>query len=137
MPKHVRNVFATLAGTVVAVLAVMAIELIGHGVYPPPGDLDINNAEQMRTYIGTLPFGALAFVVLAWWLGAFFGGLAAGTLSRGHARVCAGIVGALIMAGTIANLVLFPHPLAVMILGPAGILIASWLAGKLTAEPTS
>lgn len=133
MPKHVRNILATLAGIVVAMLVVMAVELIGHGVYPPPGDLDINNAEQMRAYVAALPMGAMAFVVLAWWLGALIGGLTAGTLSRGRARLCAGIVGALLMAATIANLMLFSHPLWVMIVGPAGIVVASWLAGKLTA----
>jgi hypothetical protein len=131
MPNNVRNILATLAGFAVAFAVVMAVEMIGHSVYPPPGGLDIDNAEQMRTYIGTLTLGALAFVLLAWWLGTFLGGLTAGTLSRGSARLCAGIVGALIMAATIANLLMFPHPLWVMVAGPIGIVIAGWLAGKL------
>ena len=125
-----RAVFAVLVGLAVALALIFGIELIGHTIWPPPAELDATDPEALAAYVGTLPFGALAIVLVAWIAGAFAGATVAGRLGRVRSGRPALVVGALILAATVANLAAIPHPTWVATAGLAGIVLATAAAVK-------
>jgi hypothetical protein len=110
LPKVLRYVAAVLGGMVVGGLVVAAIEGLGHQAYPPPADLDSADPAAMAAYAESLPAGALGFVILAWAAGAFVGGIVAARIAPAHRAVLATVIGAFILAGSVSNLLLIPHP---------------------------
>ena len=131
-----RNILAGVAGVVIAMLLVWLVEKIGHAVYPPPADLDFSDAEAMRAYLATLPLGALLFVAAAWFIGTLAGTCAA--CARGTAKPMkfAFVIGGLMLAATITNLAMIPHPMWFSVLGIAGVLVGAWL-GTMCERATS
>ncbi len=131
MNSKVRGVLAVIAGIVLAMLMVAVIESIGHAVYPPPESLDFTKPDQVREYIEKLPLGAFLFVLTGWIGGTFCGGLVAAWIGRTKPMVFSMIVGAFVLAATIANLTMIPHPAWMAIIGILGIVVAAVLAGTL------
>lgn len=126
-----RNIAAGIAGILIAGGIVMIIEMIGHTVFPPPPTLDFEDSEAMRSYIGALPAGAFLFVIAAWTLGAFGGTFAGCHFGNARPVIYACVVGGFILLATAFNLVMYPHPLWVAILGVAGIIGGAWLGMSL------
>lgn len=131
MPHVVRSVLAVVAGVIVAFALVAAIEAAGHAVYPVPKGLDFTDREQVRAYTQALPLGALMFVLAAWTVAAFGGGAVAALIARTRPLLHAAIVGAFVLAATLANLILIPHPLWFAVLGVVGVCAGAFAAGKL------
>jgi hypothetical protein len=127
----IRNVIAVVAGIIIAFGLIMLIEKIGHMIYPPPADLDWSDPAVIRPYIATLPILALLFPLFAWMAGTFFGSLAACFIGRARPLAFPGIVGGLVLAGTVANFIIIPHPLWFSILSVIGIASSAWLAMQL------
>ena len=61
-----RKILAVVLGVVAAVIIIIAIEALGHSIYPPPDNLDVANREAMEVYVASLPLAALLFVMTAW-----------------------------------------------------------------------
>ena len=68
-----RDIGAVVAGLAVAVVIIMAVQMVGHGIWPPPEGLDWNDTEVIRTYASQLPFLALLFPIVSYFLGALAG----------------------------------------------------------------
>ena len=77
-----------------------------------------DSPARVRAAIAALPTGAFAMLLVAWSLGALAGASVAAVMARGRPRRAALIVGAVLLAATIANLVMIPHPAWVSVLGP-------------------
>jgi len=137
MNPAVRLILAILVGMVVAFFSVAGIEAIGHAVYPTAAGLDMSSPEAVRAFMQTVPTGALAFVLAAWILGTFLGGLVGSLIARPRARVVSGVIGALVLAATIANLAMIPHPMWMAVSGVVGIALAAFAAGKLMSSPAA
>ena len=135
MSSGLRTATGIVAGAVTAFVLVGVIEAIGERVFPPPAGVDFTNRTALETYVQRLPAGALAFVLAAWIGGTFLGGLVAAWIARPHAVVVAAVVGALVLAATIANVVMIPHPAWMVAAGVAGIVVAAWLAGRIMRVP--
>jgi len=131
MHPALRVTLAVVAGAVVAVGLIALVESVGHRVYPLPAGIDWSNPEQVRAYVNGLPVGALVFVLAGWIVGAFVGGLVAAWIARPRAVLAASIVGAIVLAATLANLVMIPHPTWVAVAGVAGVVLAAFVAGRL------
>ena len=131
MPPIVRIVVGVVVGTVVAFVLVGVIEAVGELAYPPPAGVDLGRPGERASTMDRLPAGALAFVLAAWIVATFAGGLVAAWIARPRAALAAAIVGALVLAATIANVALIPHPAWMVAAGVAGIAAAAWLAGRL------
>ena len=58
-----RKISAVVLGVVTAVVLIIAIEALGHAVYPPPDDLDTSNIEALQAYVMNAPLAALLFVM--------------------------------------------------------------------------
>ena len=129
-----RNVLAGIAGIATAVILVMLIEKLGHSIYPPPADLDYSDPDALRTYYSQLPLPALLFPMIAWIVGTFAGTLLACYLGTASTLTFAGVVGTLMLAATISNLILIPHPLWFSIIAVLGVAGAAWLAMQLAPD---
>lgn len=130
----IRDAAAVIAGVVTAFVLIMLIEKLGHLIYPPPADLDWSDPAAVRPYIATLPLYALLFPMLAWMIGTFIGSLLACFIGTARPLTLAGIVGGLVLAATIANLIVIPHPLWFSILSVLGIAASAWLAMRIAPE---
>ncbi len=126
-----RKILAVVAGLVTGFVLVACIEGIGYIFYPPPADLDMTNTEQMSNYIQTLPTGAFLFVLAAWLIATFGGGIVAWLIAKDKPMMFASIIGALLLAASVFNLVMHPHPTWFSISAVVGILLATFLAGKI------
>jgi hypothetical protein len=126
-----RKIFAVVLGVVVAVVVIIAIEALGHAVYPVPEGLDITNTEAMQAYVAGLPIGALLFVMGAWLVATLAGGLLACFIARETPLVYSAIVGGLVLLGTIINLISIPHPSWFSITSLLAIIAMIFVTGRL------
>jgi len=131
-----RKILAVLFGMITAFVLVAGIEALGHKAYPPPPGLDVTNAEQLAEYMQMVPLGALAWVLAAWTIATLVGGMVACSISKGNALIYASVIGALVMAATITNLMMIPHPrwfsITAIVLIVVATLIAAFLSDKRT-----
>lgn len=134
MNPAVRTILAVLCGLVVAVLSVAGIELIGHMVYPTASQVDLSSPEAMRAFMQTVPVGALSFVLAAWIVGTFVGGVAGSLVFRPRARRVSLVVGAFVLAATVMNLTMIPYPMRMAVSGVVGIALAALAAGKVMSS---
>ena len=123
-----RDIGAIIAGLAVSVIIIMAIQMVGHTLWPPPEGLDWNDTEVIRTYTSQLPFLALLFPIVSYFLGALAGPFVACRIGTLKPLVSVGIIGVVLLAFTIANLIQIPHPIWFSILAIAAVIIGGWLA---------
>ncbi len=126
-----RQILAPIVGIMAGGLVVAAVESAGHAVYPVPA-LDMQDIAGVHAAIAALPAGAFVFPVVAWWLGTLTGAVVAIRVARVRPWLHAGLVGVVLLAATIGNLVAIPHPWWVAVTGPLGIAVATWAAVALT-----
>jgi len=129
----VRNIGAVLAGVATAFVLILVIEKLGHLIYPPPADLDFSDPEAIRPYMATLPFVALLFPMIAWVVGTFAGSLVASKIGTANPLAFAGVVGGLVLAATIANLIMIPHPAWFSAVSLVAIAASAWFAAKIAS----
>ena len=118
-----RLILGIVAGIVVALATSFAIILVGHQFYPLPSDLYLHDPESAGALTDALPAGALALVVIAWFAGAFDGGLVAAVVSRSAWTVWP--VAALLAVAGVVHVLMIPHPLLLQI----GAVVAPLLGG--------
>lgn len=126
----VRTTLAVLAGLAAMFVCVAAIEMIGIYQYPPPLNLNVNDAGAMDAWIATLPIAALLIVLAAWAVGAFAGAWTAARISRNHPLLSAMLVGATVLLATLTNFYQYAHPQWMMLAGLALPLPMAWLGHR-------
>lgn len=127
-----RDIAATVAGLAVAFGVIMGVQMIGHAIWPPPADLDWNDTEVIQTYVSQLPFLALLVPIVSYFLGALGGPLIASGIGTARPLVFAGVIGLVLLAATVANLIQIPHPYWFSALAIAAVLVGAWLAMQLS-----
>ncbi|MDX1481189.1 MAG: hypothetical protein R3315_05910 [Woeseiaceae bacterium] len=136
----IRNTIAFLAGLGITFLLIVGIESLGHAIYPVQAGVDFSDPDAMRAYVATLPIPALLFPLAAYFIATFVGVIVASLIGTLRAIVFAAVIGLFVLAGTIANLLLIPHPLWFAVLAILGIAVSAWLAaelaGRRAAEPS-
>jgi len=125
-----RKILAVVAGLVTGFILAAIFETIGTFLYPPPPELDRNNVEQMSAYIQTLPIGAFLILLAAWTTATFGGGVVTWTIAKEKPMLFASIIGIILLAASIFNFVMIPHPTWFAISAVLGIILAAFLAGK-------
>jgi hypothetical protein len=133
--KTVRVILGAVVGVGLAFLIVVLAEEAGHRIYPVPTDIDWSDVNAVKSYTDSLPVGAL-LLLLAGWVGAtFIGALAGSAICRPRAILISVIVGGLMLAATIVNFLMTPHPWWLVMATIIGIAGATWLAAKLLWKP--
>lgn len=126
-----RKILAALAGIIVAVAVVAIVETISHLLYAPPPGTDMSDPKAVEALVRGLPTGAFVWVLAAYLAGTFAGGFTAARIARAATAWQAGIVGALVLAFAVTNLVVIPfHPTWFMVAAVIGIPAAAWLAAR-------
>jgi hypothetical protein len=108
--------------------------MVGHAIWPPPESLDWKDTEVVRTYVSQLPFLALLFPILSYFLGALAGPVVASKIGTARPVVFAGIIGLVLLAFTIANLIQIPHPHWFSALAVAAVPVGAWLAMNIVSH---
>jgi len=134
MNRVLRSVAAVLGGIVLSGLVVLVVESIGHTIYPPPPDIDLEDPIAMATFMAQLPVGALVFVLLAWVAGPVAGGYLAARIAPYGPVLHALVVGALATAADATNILSFPHPTWLAVLGLLLPVPAAYLGARLTGR---
>ena len=106
----VQNILAILLALVVGGACVLAIETLGHRVYPIPASFDMTDMKQVAEYMKTAPAGALVFVLLAQSAGSFAGGFTASVVAKSKRLWMAGIYGIVALMLAMLNVLAIPHP---------------------------
>jgi hypothetical protein len=120
------RVFAVVAGLAVAALMVGIVEGISSMVHPLPAGIDYSDRAAMSAAIASLPATAFVLVLAAWGLGALAGAYVATRIGRHPALGY--LIGVLLAAGAVANLLAIPHPVW-MWAGAAVVIPLTTLAG--------
>ena len=126
-----RRILAVIAGIVTAFILVMLIEWLGHLVVPPPEGLDPTDPESIRAMMDQISPLSLIMVAIAWACAAFGGAWVAGKIGGPPSRIPALIVGGLLVAGSIMNLIVIPHPIWFWFVGLLPQLPLALLGGKI------
>jgi hypothetical protein len=134
MNPLLRSILAVLLGAVLAFVLVACVEAIGHVVYPLPADLDLSDSDSVNAAITAMPVGAFLFVLLAWVVGTFGGAVLASWLA-GRAPIVHGLViGGLLLAAGVANMLMLPHPgwfcVVAVLLVPSAAYVGAALGGN-------
>ncbi len=106
--KAVRYVGAVIAGLIVAFLVVAGAEGIAHKIYPPPPGTNMQDFEQVKRFVATLPVTAYVLVLAGWLIATFVATWLAAKIARNP--LAGYIVGALLLAAGIANAFKIPQP---------------------------
>lgn len=134
-----RTILGMLVGVVVAVLAIVAMEMLGHSFYPPPAGLDPTdpaNEAAFAQFVATMPFGGKVMVLLAWLVGTFAGALAGAKIAR-HQTAAALLVALVVMSGVIGMIMKVPHSTWLNILGLLLPIPVALLAARLVYRRTT
>lgn len=123
-----KNIVGVITGIVTAMLVVGGIEWASHQIFPIPVDIDPANDEAFADYVANLPVGAILMVGFAWMAGAFSGSYITGRIGTLKPHYGTLIVTGLILAGTITNLMLIPHPLWFSVSAPIAVILSGYAA---------
>ncbi len=126
-----RIILGVVVGLAAGVGLVFVGEMLNHQLWPPPEDLQVTDPEAVRAYFETAPLEALFGLPLVWIVAAGAGSFLGAKIAN---RAWAGwIVGGLLLAATLLNLSLIPHPLWMWATGVLGVALAAYFAAKLGA----
>ena len=124
-----RSSFAVVSGLFAMMIVITFVELANAKFfYPLPPGLDLRNPDAIAAYVVTMPWQALAVVVLGWLLGAYAGASVAARIAKNHRMACAlaiGIVDAVLVA---INAVSIPHATWAITMGVLLPVPLAWLA---------
>jgi hypothetical protein len=126
-----RKIFAVVLGVIAAVVIIIAIEALGHSLFPLPAGMDVTDTDAMKAYIVTLPTAALLIVMAAWIIATLTGGLLACIIARETPLIYSAIIGGLVLLGTIINLMSLPHPLWFSITSVLAIIATIFITGRI------
>lgn len=135
MKSFVRSFLATVVGVIVAILLIVGIETVGHRLYPPPPGLDLRDPEVLRDMVRSMPVAAIGSVLLAWVAGALAGSWAAARIAVQWRIGHAGVVGAVVLAGAVANMLMVPHPAWMWVGAIVLVPLASYAGGRWATRP--
>ncbi|NVK22119.1 MAG: hypothetical protein HWD86_06345 [Kangiellaceae bacterium] len=106
-----KQILAVIAGVVVGVLTIFAIESINMVRFPWPEGLSMEDTEAFNAYVASLPIDALLTVILAYALGSFVAGFVSAKVATSKHMVIGIICGALLTVAGIMNIMAIPHPM--------------------------
>lgn len=125
-----RTLFAALVGIVVCTVVIGAMQSLNLHWFPAPAGMDFHDPKQVAAHVATLPAAAFAVVLASWLIGSFVGGAVATRLSPQRSRRAGLAPGVFTLIGVVMNIVLYPHPLWMAVLGLLLPIPAAWLGHR-------
>ena len=125
-----RNIGAVVVGLIAGSIWNTALILLNSQVlFPVPEGTDIQDPEQMKAYVATLPAHAFLVVLAAHVGQAGIGGWIAARLGKSRPMLLAGVIGALTVIGAVYNQITLEGPGWMWVDVPL-IVLAAWWAGR-------
>ncbi len=121
-----KTFLATVAGIIVGVFTIWAMEAIGHLLFPLPAELTPTNLEELKQVVMIMPIKSLLVVIIAQIIGVF-SGMYVGFIMQRESLTPLYIIAGLFIFSTVLNLILMPHPTWFMITDLLSILLVSLL----------
>lgn len=121
-----KTFLATVAGIIVGVFTIWAMEAIGHLLFPLPAELTPTNLEELKQVVMIMPIKSLLVVIIAQIIG-IFSGMYVGFIMQRESLTPLYIIAGLFIFSTVLNLILMPHPTWFMITDLSSILLVSLL----------
>ena len=136
----IRKISAIVLGALLAFGVRAAAQAFSHAMYPSQPGLDLHNSQQARLYFETVPAGGLLLVLVGAAVSTLAGAWFAAFIAKERPLFYGGIVGLLVLVGTIINFYDIPHPTWFMIVSflciPVMAFIGSWLGAHSTKPAT-
>ena len=130
MSPLVRSILGVIAGLVAAIVVISIVEMINIMIFPLPPGVDVNDPASLGKFIAEAPAYKLVGVVVGYALGAFVGAWLAVRIALRLPAPHALVIGAVLLAATIANLMMIPHPLWFAVASLGVILPAALVGGR-------
>lgn len=124
----IRKILGVVAGVVVAFVLVALLEMVVNYALAPAG-IDPSDAEGMKAMMAAMPAKAFIAILLTYFVATLAGGFTAARISREQWGSWA--VAGVVLAATLLNVVLLPHPLWFTVAAVAMIGAAGWFGGRL------
>ena len=102
-----RKILSMILGTLAAMLVVSAFDALAGHLYPMP-QLESDDPAALAAVVAGMPIVAKLLVAAGWFAGPLAGAWLALRISDW--RMAGRIVTAVVLAGSIANIVMLPHP---------------------------
>lgn len=129
----IKRILSIVFGLVTAVVTISLVESLGHMIFPVAA-IDMSNKDAMKTFMESLPTGAIATVLVAWVIGAFVGAVVASLIDKEKAFRNSVVIGVVILVLSIINLIMLPSPIWMWV-GAIVLIIPFAIAGnKLVAK---
>lgn len=125
----VRLILGVIVGVIVGMVVILAVEGVGHTIFPPPAGVNLTDPAQLATVMTKIPFQAKVAVLIAWFLGTVAGASAANLLA-GRRAWAGRIVGLLILAMSIFNMTTIVHPIWMMVSAVLAIALGAVVAER-------
>ena len=133
----VRNILSVIIGLVASFFVIAIVESIGHVMYPPPAEVNINNPDAMKAYISTAPPMVFIILITAYASGSFIGALVTSMVAINNKTRKAMTVGGILMGFGIYNIITIPHPLWVAVCAIFVFMPFAYFGGKLGIKISS
>lgn len=136
MPNAVRHVVAVVGGVIAAMVIVTMGDALAGAIHPMPPGLDFSDRDAVRAAIAGMPLAAYAVLVSGWSAAGGVGAWTAARTAPSH-RLRAGlIVAGLLLASTLANLAMLPHPTWMWPVALVAVPLAGWMGARRGAAAT-
>ena len=129
-----RSILGIIAGCLVGGIVAFLIEIPGIFIHPLPPGTNLSDPEALKSHMANAPLAALLGVAIAWMLAPFAAALVAGLIARRNFLVHAMVVGVFFLAMDMLNVVSFPHPNWLIVVGVVAPVVASLFGGSLAAQ---
>ena len=122
-----KRILSVVIAVAISMTFVMGFEYIGGYIFQrPPGDM--KDPKAISNMMASMPITAFLWILLGYAISSFVGGLIATLISGRYKATPALIVGLVLMAGGIMNIIMIPyHPLWFMICDILVFLPFAWL----------
>ena len=128
-----RMIAGIIAGLVTAFACIVAVELVGHTLFPVPPGTNLHDPADMQRLASIMPFGALVMVIAGWFAGTLAGAAVANGVARGP--LAGWTVALLIVCAGVWTMLEIPHPLWMWAAGILLPLLAAWIAQRFVKAP--
>jgi hypothetical protein len=129
-----RSILGIVAGVVIGGITVGLIEIPGYFIHPPPPGFDLNDAEAVKSHMATAPLAALLGIAIAWTIGPFVGTLVAAFIAGRAFLTHAMIIGVIFLLLDLVNVLSFPHPIWLAVIGVIAPPISAYFAAHLISR---
>jgi MFS family permease len=105
------RILSITAGSLVAIFIIGGLGQVLPFIYPAlPSHVGLNDKKALAEMVASMPPGAFAWLLMAYVLGSFCGGLVAGMIAEKKRKERAMAIGLIVLIGGIVNFAMISHP---------------------------